>query len=740
MLKYIKFILFISIFFISLTTYAWVVPGTITISPPYNVAWSCNSNNSNYTTRWLKSYTCIAPPEGECTPPLPTCESGTATCTWYSSKITTWYFYSAWYYYLDNDQYNSCSVSMRWTSAIITWWVGCSSDSCNPWSCTAVWYNAINFRVDNIDQLWRNDTSTTSSNSSSCYLQWRYATADNSVLTGSINPIVQNVFVDNISKWCNIKKYRWEWYTYKADENPGCEFYKSKNSNITGQEDLLKWLTITIPWDVSWIWEVQIQIWTCKVTYQIPNQNIASIIRADGTWINSNQKNGFTIPYSLNISGGSFNGQPWLLSKFDKNRLDKCLWEWKNSIAVLVKDMARSKSNWTILDPNTSTFGILPLWRTINIDNSTVKLQLSGDLTTTSLNWTTTIWWFTPAITNNSTIWRNYTLQWNIRAFEQIESLSPNECSNYNWSLTWQCTWSVSWWRIWTAPSWVHPSTWEFMQYRCDTLGPFPTDSECASWCPSWKEWNPNTNQCETASTVCKATVWWVEVVIQDWVNWKLFPSSTPACLAYCIPWHSVWCVVKEAWVYVAPTPEPITCTSPQVLENGVCVTPTPTENYCTLDATLDCILLGTETTTPVPTNQYTVTFDWNLWSWHSPTSKSVAYNTAVWTLPSNPTRTWYTFNGWFTATSWWTQITTSTVVTANVTYYAQWTLVPQKICWYSDTKYGWSVWWLDCNTIDNCPTTLEVRDTNKCGAWYLNNNTCDGSRFLPLSKCSLSY
>ncbi|MDD2907427.1 MAG: InlB B-repeat-containing protein, partial [Candidatus Gracilibacteria bacterium] len=71
--------------------------------------------------------------------------------------------------------------------------------------------------------------------------------------------------------------------------------------------------------------------------------------------------------------------------------------------------------------------------------------------------------------------------------------------------------------------------------------------------------------------------------------------------------------------------------------------------------------------------NNYTATFDGNGGNGHSPTTKSVAYNTAVGTLPSNPTRSGYTFNGWYTAASGGTQITISTIVTADVTYYAQW-------------------------------------------------------------------
>lgn len=47
-----------------------------------------------------------------------------------------------------------------------------------------------------------------------------------------------------------------------------------------------------------------------------------------------------------------------------------------------------------------------------------------------------------------------------------------------------------------------------------------------------------------------------------------------------------------------------------------------------------------------------TATFIGNGGTGHSPASKVVAYNTAIGTLPSNPTRSGYSFLGWFTATT----------------------------------------------------------------------------------------
>jgi uncharacterized repeat protein (TIGR02543 family) len=70
--------------------------------------------------------------------------------------------------------------------------------------------------------------------------------------------------------------------------------------------------------------------------------------------------------------------------------------------------------------------------------------------------------------------------------------------------------------------------------------------------------------------------------------------------------------------------------------------------------------------------NKYTVTFNAN--GGTAVASKTVAYNTAVGTLPT-PTRTGYTFTGWYTAKTGGTKIDANAKITANVTYWAQWTV-----------------------------------------------------------------
>ena len=78
--------------------------------------------------------------------------------------------------------------------------------------------------------------------------------------------------------------------------------------------------------------------------------------------------------------------------------------------------------------------------------------------------------------------------------------------------------------------------------------------------------------------------------------------------------------------------------------------------------------------------NQYTITFNANGGSGHTPTSVSANYNSTI-TLPSNPSRAGYTFAGWFTSPTAGTQFTSSTAVTSSYTVYARWN--------YFDACYG---------------------------------------------------
>jgi uncharacterized repeat protein (TIGR02543 family) len=84
-----------------------------------------------------------------------------------------------------------------------------------------------------------------------------------------------------------------------------------------------------------------------------------------------------------------------------------------------------------------------------------------------------------------------------------------------------------------------------------------------------------------------------------------------------------------------------------------------------------------TDTTKPSP-NAYTITFNPNSGT-VSPTTATTGTDGKLAILPA-PTRNGYAFNGWFTAATGGTEITTATVFTANVTVYAQWTLITYTV------------------------------------------------------------
>jgi uncharacterized repeat protein (TIGR02543 family) len=70
----------------------------------------------------------------------------------------------------------------------------------------------------------------------------------------------------------------------------------------------------------------------------------------------------------------------------------------------------------------------------------------------------------------------------------------------------------------------------------------------------------------------------------------------------------------------------------------------------------------------------YTVTFDSNGGSTVA-AKTAIVQNTAVGTLPANPTKAGFVFSGWFTDNNTFlNQFTAATVVTADITVYAQWT------------------------------------------------------------------
>src|SRR5664280_2053945 len=71
----------------------------------------------------------------------------------------------------------------------------------------------------------------------------------------------------------------------------------------------------------------------------------------------------------------------------------------------------------------------------------------------------------------------------------------------------------------------------------------------------------------------------------------------------------------------------------------------------------------------------YTVTFDSQSGTPTPAPKTGIVANTTI-TLPDAPTLAGFTFNGWFTATTGGTAFNETTPVIANITVYAQWTVI----------------------------------------------------------------
>jgi|GEM_PF-2355437 len=120
--------------------------------------------------------------------------------------------------------------------------------------------------------------------------------------------------------------------------------------------------------------------------------------------------------------------------------------------------------------------------------------------------------------------------------------------------------------------------------------------------------------------------------------------------------------------------------------------------------------------------NTYTVTFDKNGGTTEaSPTSKTATYGSNVGSLPTEPTRAGYTFNGWNTNNvGTGTTFTASTSVTADITVYAQWTLNSYTVTFNSN---GGSI--VADQTVAYNSTVTEptapTREGYTFGGWYSN-------------------
>lgn len=122
-----------------------------------------------------------------------------------------------------------------------------------------------------------------------------------------------------------------------------------------------------------------------------------------------------------------------------------------------------------------------------------------------------------------------------------------------------------------------------------------------------------------------------------------------------------------------------------------------------------------------------------------SPTSSSYTYNGASVSLPT-PSRTGYTFNGWYTASSGGKRITdigTTNKPAANVTYYAQWSIISYTITYYIDGVKDTSLGNPTTYTVATSTITLKnPTKSNYTGSgWRL--NSASGAQYTQIAKGS---
>jgi len=83
--------------------------------------------------------------------------------------------------------------------------------------------------------------------------------------------------------------------------------------------------------------------------------------------------------------------------------------------------------------------------------------------------------------------------------------------------------------------------------------------------------------------------------------------------------------------------------------------------------------------------NVYTITLAPNGGTLSGGTSVTTGTNGKLSSMPTDPARNGYTFNGWYTSTGGGTKITTDYTFTSSVTIYAQWTVIPYSITYTLD-------------------------------------------------------
>jgi uncharacterized repeat protein (TIGR02543 family) len=145
---------------------------------------------------------------------------------------------------------------------------------------------------------------------------------------------------------------------------------------------------------------------------------------------------------------------------------------------------------------------------------------------------------------------------------------------------------------------------------------------------------------------------------------------------------------------------------------------------------------------TPAPTTStYTVIFDsQSATVAANPTSITVTSPaTTVGTLPTEPTRSGYTFGGWYTSTSGGgTQFTASTTVAADITVYAKWTAISTTFS-QDDLTGTWQMNLLKTGTGNKWQRFIVTVDSSGMSTGYSSCQNSTGSTSCPPSTVTLS-
>lgn len=557
------------------------------------------------------------------------------------------------------------------------------------------------------------------------------------------------------------------------DTEVGWVIWSNIDSNIYNNS------TVNLLWTVTWNWSIWWFAWYSTSTQQNINVNISwtltwsvfiwwyiwenylgtsSGITVNSTWIINWNRYVWWVTWfnKWTINNSSVN-----LSSISSTQLSTWDWDrvwwftWYNRWTI---------SYWTSI----VTWDVIwtdYIWWFVWENQGSWLISYSTTQVNWSINARSYVWWFCWmyssawwSISNSSTI-----VQWNVTWVMNNTSPSywyigwfcwvtwnsqtiSNSSSNIWWTIS---GWFYVWWFIWSKSTSTNISTWNSYVYWSvnwnDYFWPITWDKYTISFNWNWWTWHTPTSKIVTYSLAIwtlptnpaktwytftgwfTATTWWTQnntwttimapatwyaqwlinnyTVTFDWNGWTWHTPETKSVTYNTAVWTlpsnptRSWYTFK--WWYTATTWWTKITTATVVTNNvtwygqrtqdwvcwsanGTPVSVAPSANLCSVwtasavtsnvwTYTWSCTVTWAQTASCSAPRQYTVTYNWNGWTWHTPTTMKVVYNTAVWSFPTNPTKSWFTFKGWFTATTWWTQITTSNVVTANVTWYAQW-------------------------------------------------------------------